>query len=120
MQVILSARAVWVAAKDAKVIEKAQTASMMTRKSQVEMVISCEGDAEVLDPATSVGVMVLGVGGYGGAEEVGSVGNGVVVAGAGIENAGTRCSSVCSVGGSCSSVGRSAAGWSLASSGGGR
>ena len=60
MLVILSARAVWVAAKDAEVTEKARTTSMMARKSQVEMVICCGGDAEVIGPETSVGVVVLG------------------------------------------------------------
>ena len=74
MSVILSARAVWAAAKDAEVIEKACTASMMARKSRVEMVICCGGDAKVLGPATSVGAVVLGVGGFGGGEEAGAVG----------------------------------------------
>ena len=69
--------------------EKAQTASMMARKSRVEMVISCRGDAEVLDPATSAGAVVLGAEGSGGTEDAGAVGNGVVVAGAETEDAGT-------------------------------
>ena len=89
MRVILLARVVWVAAKDAKVTEKARTASMMSKKSRVEMVICYGGDTEVLGPATSVGVVVLGAEGSGGAEEAGAVGNGVVVAGAGTEDAGT-------------------------------
>ena len=64
----------------------------------------------MLSPATSVGAVVLGAGGSGGAEEVGAVGNGVVVAGDGTEDAGAYSSSVCSAGGSCSSAGRSATG----------
>ena len=88
MRVILSARAVWAAAKDAEVTEKARTTSMMAKKSRVEMVICCGGDAEVLGPATSAGDVVLGAGGSGGGEEAGAMGNGVVVAGAGTEDAG--------------------------------
>ena len=89
MHVILSARVVWATTKDAKVTKKAWTASMMAMKSRVEMVICCGGDAEVLGPATSVGAVVLGAEGSGGAEEAGVVGNGVVVAGAETEDAGT-------------------------------
>ena len=69
--------------------EKAQTASMMARKSRVEMVICYGGDSELLGPITSVGAVVLGAERFGGAEEAGAVGNGVVVAGAGTEDAGT-------------------------------
>ena len=69
--------------------EKAWTASMMARKSRVEMVICCKGDAEVLSPATSAGDVVLRAEGFRGAEEAGAVGNGVVVARAGTEDAGT-------------------------------
>ena len=58
-------------------IEKAQTASMTTRKSRVDIVICCGGGAEVLGPAISIGVVVLGAEGSGGAEDVGAVGNGV-------------------------------------------
>ena len=53
------------------------------------MLICCGGDAEVLNPATSVGAMVLRAEGSGGVEEAGAVGSGVVVAGAGTEDAGT-------------------------------
>ena len=53
-----------VAAKDAEVTEKAQTASMKAKKSRVEMVICCGGDAKVLSPSTSAGVVVLGAGGF--------------------------------------------------------
>ena len=54
--------------------------SLMAKKSRVEMVICCGGDAEVLGPVTSVEVVVLGVEGSRGAEEAGAVGNGVVIA----------------------------------------
>ena len=59
-QVILSARDVWTTAKDVEMTEKARTATMMAQKSRVEMVICCEGAAEVLGPATSTGAVVLG------------------------------------------------------------
>ena len=83
MRFILSAKAVWAAAKDAEVTEKVHITSMMARKSRVEMVICLGGDAEVLGPPTSVGVVVLGAGGFGGAEEAGAMGNRVVVDGVG-------------------------------------
>ena len=89
MSAILSAKVVWATKKDAEMIEKVWTASMMARKSRVEMVICCGGDAEVLGPATSAGAAVLGAEGSGGAKEAGVVGNGVVVAGAGTEDART-------------------------------
>ena len=73
MQVILSARATWAVANDADVEENVRTASMMVKKSRVEM----------LGPATSVGV-VLGAEGSGGAEEARAVGKR-----AGTEDAGT-------------------------------
>ena len=62
MRVILSARAVWAVAKDADVVENVQTASMMVKKSRVEIVICCVGGAEVLAASPSVGA-VLGAGG---------------------------------------------------------
>ena len=77
MYVILSSSVVWAVAKDVEVTKKAWTASMMARKSQVDIVIWCGGGDEVLGPATSTGVMVLGARGSGGAEYVGVVGNGV-------------------------------------------
>ena len=83
MRVILSTRAAWAVANDVDVKENVRTASMMVRNSRVEIVIYCGGGAEVLGPATSVGV-VLGVEGSGGAEDAGVVGNG-----ARIEDAGT-------------------------------
>ena len=42
----------------------------------------------MLGPSTSAEVMVLGAGGSRGGEEAGAVGNGVMVAGAGTEDAG--------------------------------
>ena len=57
MCTILSASVVWAVAKDADVEENVRTASMMVRKSWVEIVIYYEGGAEVLGPATSVGVV---------------------------------------------------------------
>ena len=54
MHVILSARAAWAAAKDAEVTEKVQTASIMARKSRVEMVICCGGGTNELGPAKSI------------------------------------------------------------------
>ena len=89
MLVILSARAVWAAAKDAKVIEKARTASMMARKSRVCIETYCDDGAVALGPATFARAVVLGAEGSGGAEDVGAEGSGVVEAGAGAENDGT-------------------------------
>ena len=39
MRVILSARAAWEVVNDAAIVENVRTASMMVRKSQVEIVI---------------------------------------------------------------------------------
>ena len=115
MHVILSTSAIWAAAKDAEVIEKAQTASMIARKSRVDIVICCGRGTEVLGPATSAGVVVLGAEGSGGVEDAGVMGNG-----AGTEDDGTGGSSVCTAGGGYSSTRKSAAGWSSAGSTGGR
>ena len=41
VRVILSARVAWVAANEAEVVEKVRTASMIVRKSLVEMVMYC-------------------------------------------------------------------------------
>ena len=41
MPVILSARAGWAVVNDADVAENVRTASMMVKKSRVEMVIDC-------------------------------------------------------------------------------
>ena len=55
MWVILSAKAIWAAAKDANVAEKVRTASITARKSQVDMEICCGGGADVLGPSDVVG-----------------------------------------------------------------
>ena len=83
MHVILSDSVVWAAAKDAEVTEKARTASMMVRKSRLDIVIYYRGGAEVLRPAISIGAVVLGPEGSGGAEDAGTVDNGVGTKGAG-------------------------------------
>ena len=54
MHVILSTRAPWAIVKDVEVIEKVRIASIMARKSRVEMVICCEGGIEELGPAKSI------------------------------------------------------------------
>ena len=59
VRVILSARAAWAVANDVAVVENVLTASMMVRKSRVEIVICCGGGAEVL-VATLFGGAVLG------------------------------------------------------------
>ena len=41
VRVILSARAAWAVANDADVVENMRIASMMAKKSRVEMVIDC-------------------------------------------------------------------------------
>ena len=55
MRVILSAKAIWGAAKDADVAEKVQTASIMVRKSRVDMDTCCSGSSDVLGLAESLG-----------------------------------------------------------------
>ena len=70
MRVILSAKALWAAAKDADMDEKVRTASIIVRKSRVDMEICCGGGADVLGPIDAVGA-----GGTRGAEDVGTVGN---------------------------------------------
>ena len=90
VRVIFSGRAAWAVANNADVVENVRTASMMARKSRADIEICCDGGAVMLGPTTSVGAEeVLGDEGSGGAEDVGVVGNGVVVAGAGTEDAGT-------------------------------
>ena len=54
----MSARATWSIANDAAVVENMRTASMMVRKSRVEIVICCRGGAEVLAAAPSIGVVL--------------------------------------------------------------
>ena len=58
VRVIQSLRAAWAVANDAVVVENMQTASMMVRKSRVEIVICCGGGAEVLTAAPSVGAVL--------------------------------------------------------------
>ena len=58
VRVILSARAGWAVVNDVAVVENVRTASMIVRKSQVEIVICCEGGAEVLAAALSVGAVL--------------------------------------------------------------
>ena len=77
MRVILLAKAVWATPEDADVAEKVQTASIIARKSLVDMEICCGGGVDVLGPIDAVGV-----GGTGGAEDADDVGNGVVTNGA--------------------------------------
>ena len=89
MRVILLARAAWAVANDADMAENVRTASMMTRKSRVDIEIYCRGGVVVLGPTTSAGAVVLGAEGSGGAEDAGAIGNGVVEAGDGIEDAKT-------------------------------
>ena len=75
MRVIISAKAVWAAAKDVDVAEKVRTASIIARKSRVDMEICCIGGADVLGLTNTVGA-----GGTGGAEDPDDVGNGAVTA----------------------------------------
>ena len=51
VRVILFARVSWAAANEAAVVENVRTASMIVRKSLVEMVMYCCDGAEALDPA---------------------------------------------------------------------
>ena len=73
MRVILSAKAVWATEKDADMVEKVRTASIIMRKSLVDMETCCDGGVDVLGPTDAVGAR-----GTGGAEDAGDVGNGVV------------------------------------------
>ena len=79
------------------------------------IVICCDSGAEVLRPTTYARAVVLGAEGSRGVDDAGAVGNG-----AGTEDAGTYCSSVCTAGSGYSSVGRSATRWSSSGSGGER
>ena len=58
VRVILSTRAAWAVTNDAIVVENMRTASMMVKKSLVEIVICCGGGAEVLAAAPSVGAIL--------------------------------------------------------------
>ena len=53
--VTLSAKTVWATTKDADVVEKVRTASIIVRKSRVNMEICCGGGADVLGPTEAVG-----------------------------------------------------------------
>ena len=55
MRAILSAKVVWAAVNDANVVEKERTASIMVRKSRVDMEICFGGAADVLGPSVAVG-----------------------------------------------------------------
>ena len=77
MCVILSTKVVWAVAKDADVVEKVRTASIIVRKSRLNMEICCGGGADVLGP-----IDVIEAGGTGGAEDADDVGNGVMTTGA--------------------------------------
>ena len=89
VRVILPARAAWAIANDADVEENVRTASMMVKKSWVEIMIYCGGGAEVLGPATSVGV-VLGAESLEETEGSRVGGTGAVVAGVGGGDVGTE------------------------------
>ena len=77
MRVILSAKAVWAASKDVDVVEKVRIASIIARKSRLDMEICYGGGADVLGPTDAVGAE-----GTGGAKDADDVGNGAVTAGA--------------------------------------
>ena len=63
--------------KDAEVVEKVHTSSMMARKSRCDIEIDCMGGVEILGPIES-----KGTGGAGGAKEAGDAGSGTVTDGA--------------------------------------
>ena len=58
MQVILSARVAWAVANDAAVVENVRTASMMVKKSRVEIMICYGGGVEVLTATPSEGAVL--------------------------------------------------------------
>ena len=62
VRAILSAKAVWAAINDADVAEKERNASIMTRKSRVDMEICCGGGSadDVLGPSVAVGARGAG------------------------------------------------------------
>ena len=84
VRVILSARAAWVVANDAAVVENVWTASIIVRKSRVEIVICFGGGTKVLSAAPSVGAVL----GLGGPEQ--TEGNGAGSIGAGGGDTGTK------------------------------
>ena len=87
VRVILSARAAWAVANDAAIVENVRTASMIVRKSRVEIVICCGGGAEVLAAAPFVGA-VLGAGAPKKTKGSGAGGTGARGGDAGTEGAG--------------------------------
>ena len=54
MHAILSAKVVWAAVNEDDVVEKERTASIMARKSRVDMEICCGGAAVVLGPSDAI------------------------------------------------------------------
>ena len=92
---MLSAKAVWATANDVDVAEKVQTASIIARKSRVDMEICCGGGANVLGPSDDVGA-----GSTRGARDASDVGNEAMTAGAaggaicGSSTSSTRCSTI--------------------------
>ena len=52
---ILSTKAIWAAVNDADMAEKERTASIMARKSRVDMEICYGGASDVLGPYVAVG-----------------------------------------------------------------
>ena len=61
----------WEAAKEVVVMENERTASMIVRKSLVEMVMNCWCDAKVLGLTISDRVVGMGAEGSGGIEGIG-------------------------------------------------
>ena len=92
MRVILSTKVVWAAAKDADVVEKVRTTSIIVRKSRVDMNTCCSGGSDVLGP-----IEFVGAGGTRDAKDAGVEGNGAVTTGA--MDGGIKGSYVCTVGG---------------------
>ena len=72
VRVILFACVAWEAINEAVVAENVRTFSMRARKSLVERVMYCMGDAEVLGPAISDRAVSMGPKGSGGAEGIGA------------------------------------------------
>ena len=89
VRVILSAMAAWAVTNDTDMAKNVPTASMMTKKSRVDIEIYYDDSVVVLDPETFAGNVVLGAEGSRGAEDALVVGNGAVVVGSRTEDAGT-------------------------------
>ena len=60
VRVVFSAKVVWAAANNSDVAKKVQTASIIARKSRVDMDICCGGGAHVLGPSDVVGARGTG------------------------------------------------------------